>query len=232
MIRNIVCPYCRKLLNQIPNHPQSRSVEHLIPNAILKTQRGPKQGDFYACKKCNSKKSNMDYVLGVLAKFQADDEKFAFDSTWKALDKPNSNKRFIEMIISARRHIDGNYLVTLPISGREIAEYATFLAKGQYFIKYLCPLPKQKIVLFDVYGKIFWVGFEKAYVNQNDGDPIADLASNPYTTCFSGLECLMYGKSTKGLFIFHGRFAISTQIVSRCAKNKRKLAECMSNIHR
>ena len=68
MIRNSVCPYCRKPMVKAENKENSRSVEHLIPNAALTRKRMNDEGDFYACRKCNSRKSHIDYVLGTIAK--------------------------------------------------------------------------------------------------------------------------------------------------------------------
>lgn len=113
MIRNSVCPYCRKLMVTAENQPLSRSVEHLIPNAALRTNRNKGEGDFYACRACNSSKSEMDYVLGVLAKSQCNDETLALGTMWKALDDPKRNSRFIDMILAGAEQANGR--VTMPL---------------------------------------------------------------------------------------------------------------------
>ena len=85
MIHNKICPYCMKALNKIENDPLCKSVEHLIPNAALTIKRGKGEGDFLACKSCNERKSNMDYVVGVIAKFQSKSEPLAVSSLKKAM---------------------------------------------------------------------------------------------------------------------------------------------------
>lgn len=112
VIFNEVCPYCRQRMINAENHLLSKSVEHLILNAALSRKRGKGEGDFYACRKCNSEKSNIDYVLGVIAKGQSYDEDFAFQSIWKALDDKKRNKRFIKMIIEGEHKGD---LVQMPL---------------------------------------------------------------------------------------------------------------------
>ena len=39
----------------------------MLHYAALTRRRKNNQGDFYACRKCNSRKNNIDYILGVYA---------------------------------------------------------------------------------------------------------------------------------------------------------------------
>jgi hypothetical protein len=70
MIENNISPYCWRLLIKAENKDNSRSVEHLMPNAALTRRRKNDEGDFCACRRCNSRKSSIDYVLGVITKAQ------------------------------------------------------------------------------------------------------------------------------------------------------------------
>ena len=63
MIRNSQGAYCGVLMVVGENLDHSRSVEHMIPNTVLTQRRTRREGDFYACRGCNSEKSHIDYVL-------------------------------------------------------------------------------------------------------------------------------------------------------------------------
>jgi len=100
MIYNTLCAYCRVKLNNKENHPNSQSVEHLIPNSLTLTKRNNKHGDFYVCKKCNSHKSKMDNLIGNISKFQSFDDKLATDTMVGEYTKEKTNNG--ECIIYAK----------------------------------------------------------------------------------------------------------------------------------
>jgi len=133
MITNKICPYCQCLLIKAENKPNSRSVEHLIPNAVLTRKRKNNEGDFYACRRCNTRKSNIDYVLGVVTTSQSIDNDLAANTLINAVTKDEKrSKRFIDMVLNAQ---EGSDVVTMevPIRAEELIEYIHFLGKGQYF---------------------------------------------------------------------------------------------------
>ncbi len=84
------------------NQFNSRSVEHLVPNADRSVKRKNDQADFYACRKCNSRKSKIDHVLAVMAKGQANDVALASTALIDAVTGKNMAKRFISMALTAR----------------------------------------------------------------------------------------------------------------------------------
>ena len=134
MIENKVCPYCRRSLIKAENQDNSRSVEHLIPNAVLTRRRKKDEGDFYACRKCNSKKSNIDYILGVIALGQSSDDALAADTLINAILKDNgASKRLIDMTHTAKPTNEGTVHAEMPINAKELLEYMRYLGKGQFF---------------------------------------------------------------------------------------------------
>jgi hypothetical protein len=132
MLNNETCPYCRARMNKKENDPLCKSVEHMIPNVALTRKRDKGEGDFYACRRCNISKSNIDYVLGIIAKGQSNDSELAITSIQKALDDPKRNKRFIDMLSTAESH-GQDILMKMPFDSVELSNYMDFLAKGQYF---------------------------------------------------------------------------------------------------
>ena len=133
MIENNICPYCRQLLIKAENQDNSRSVEHLIPNAALTRKRKNDEGDFFACRKCNSRKSNIDYVLGIISKAQSSDDELAANTLINAVTKEDGRaNRFIDMVLTAKEQIDGVHM-EMPIKGHELIEYLHYLGKGQFF---------------------------------------------------------------------------------------------------
>lgn len=147
MIFNTLCPYCSITLIKAENLDNSRSVEHLIPNTALRLKRKNDQGDFYACRKCNSRKSHIDYLLAIISKSQSSDSDLAIETLARAISQDGkSSNRFIEMISYAE---EGPFEATMkiPILGRELLEYIEFLGKGQYFKKNKCLYNNKKMVM-------------------------------------------------------------------------------------
>ncbi len=228
MIRNSVCPYCSKLMVKAENQPLSRSVEHLIPNVVLTSNRNKGDGDFYACRACNSSKSEMDYVLGALAKSQCNDEKLALGTIWKALDDPKRNSRFIDMILAGAEQADGRVTMPLPVSGHEVATYADYLAKGQYFKRYKKPIsPSQYVVTFEVVGKLVFSDLLNSYKARHGTTPFEDLKSNPYTEVIADSECLIWSKNNRNMFIFHSGFALITKLMNNTKRNVARRRACL-----
>ena len=77
MIENEICAYCRTPIVRAENQPNSRSVEHMIPNAFITRKRKNGEGDFYVCRQCNSRKSHIDNLLGKTSKMQSPNTEIA-----------------------------------------------------------------------------------------------------------------------------------------------------------
>lgn len=225
MIHNKICPYCIKTLNKTENDPLCRSREHMIPHVALTSKRDNGQADFYVCRTCNLRKSNIDYVLGVVSKFQSNDESLAIGSIQKALDNPKRNKRFIDMIVSAQ--VKGQEIhMRLPITGTELSNYIDFLAKGQYFktTDYMLSM-KNNLVTFEFIDKRAIAHLESGYKKQHGSYPIKDLQKNPNAETIAGGECVIYSQKGKYIFFFQEGLAFIVEIKRRNKTNERKKAE-------
>lgn len=214
------------------NNDLSKSVEHMIPNAALTQKRGKGEGDFYACRKCNARKSNIDYVLGIIVKSQSKISDLSLQSMWNALDDTKRNKRFIDMILSAQQHGD-NVSLPLPIKPTELAEYVDFLAKGQYFKKHKKPLSmKQNTVSFEIVNKLVLNELEKIYGDMNKSHPFKDLQLNPRTETIQDGECLIWSKNNQHLFIFHEGVALILKILKRNKLNMQRRQDSINKFLR
>lgn len=133
MLKNRICPYCITVLVEAENLPNARSVEHLIPNTALRFPRTKRDGDFYACRKCNCNKSHIDYVLAVVARNQSSDDELAIQTMIDATTKDKKiSVRFLKMISTAEETSHGVEM-RMPLIGRELLDYISFLGKGQHF---------------------------------------------------------------------------------------------------
>ena len=204
MIRNTHCPYCGVELIRAQNDPRSRSVEHMIPNAVLTRPRSRNEGDFYACRKCNSGKSNIDYVLAVVAKAQSVDADLAARTLTEAiLRDDNTSPRFAHMMRTAEHHPDGVH-IAIPIDGEDLYEYLCFLGKGQHFRSTRTVFdPRSHVIQAEFINKQVMASLEWDYTRSLRANPFSDLARNPRTESVADGECLIYSKGHEHLFLFH-----------------------------
>jgi hypothetical protein len=221
---NKVCPYCRKLMNKIENDPLCASKEHLVPNTLLITKRKNGNYDFKACRKCNSEKSELDSVLGVIAQLHSDDEDHAIGVAFKEFDKPHSNHRYLDMIATGKKMLDGNIALKIPINGMELAKYCTYLAQGAYFMKKGFPLSlEQNIILFDALNNSVSKMLELQYLKNRGSNPFRDLEKDPNSIVIMSSEALIHFKNNYIKFIFHDRFILTLKIVRNNNLNRRRL---------
>ena len=205
------------------NQDNSRSVEHLIPNTTLTIKRKNNEGDFYACRKCNGRKSNIDYVLGVVAKSQSTDSKMAANTLIKAVTKDEKRaQRFLDMLHTVRE-IPAGVEMKVPIGADELIEYIYFLGKGQYF-KSTNRLfnPSKQVIEFDYINKPVLDYVEKNYSVEHSSNPFRDLEKNELTEVVNNGECLIWSRRNQYLFIFHDYTAIIIKILSKNRKNMKK----------
>lgn len=230
MIVNDICPYCRKPMVKAENQEDSKSVEHLIPNAALTRKRKNDEGDFYACRKCNSRKSNIDYVLGIISKCQVDDSELASNTLIKAVTKSDgASKKFIRMIQSVKE-LPGEVHMTMPIRGEDLVEYIGFLGKGQFFKKHRTVFNPRDFV-FDISfaNKQIIRHFQESYEAQHKSNPFRDLEQNGYSEVINGGECIIYSKNRGYMFVFHDYTVITIKILR---KNKKNIALCAKKVEK
>jgi len=223
MIENTICTYCRTPIIKAENLPNSRSVEHLIPNAALTRKRQNDEGDFYACRKCNTRKSHIDNILGKVTKMQSSDNVLAADTLINEITKESrSSKRFIEMLGTTREYSD-QVEFTIPIEGYELIEYMTFLGKGQYLKKTGRVFnEKTHVMRLEYANKHVFITLEAGYRQKNESSPFRDLEKNPYSEVVNGGQCIIWSKNNKYLFIFHDNTAVIIEIMKRNRKNVEK----------
>ncbi len=202
------------------NQPNTRSVEHLIPNAVLTKPRTKRDGDFFACRKCNSRKGHIDYVLGVVAKAQSDNPELATNALISAVNSNDGrSERFIQMAAEARATLHG-VEANIPIFGQELLEYISFLGRGQYFRKRSTPFDNDsKVMIVDYVNKLVMSALSEDYLAKHGTNPISDLVQNRYSESFGDGECIIYSKNDRYLFLFHSYTAIIIEIKRRSAKN-------------
>lgn len=226
MLHNLLCPYCCVEMVHAENLPNSRSVEHLVPNTVLRHKRNNGAGDFYACRKCNSRKSHIDYVLGVVTKSQADDPQFAADSIIRAVTKDGqSSQRFVEMVANAWEVGDEIHM-EIPISGYELIEYIHYLGKGQYFKKRQRIFdPNRQVMLVQFANKEVHLTFQNAYGAEHGTHHVRDLENNPGSEVLSGGDCVIWSKNDAYLFVFHDYVSIGIRIKRRNRKNEKRVSQ-------
>lgn len=220
MLHNSLCPYCCTKLRDAVNQPDSRSVEHLIPNTVLTQPRTKRDGDFFACRRCNSRKGHIDYVLGVVAKAQADDPKLASDALIAAITSDDGrSQRFIQMAVEVREtahEVEAN----VPIFAQELLEYISYLGRGQYFRKRGKLFDEDsQVMIINYVNKQVMASLTADYTLRHGTNPFADLIQNRYSESFGGGECIIYSKNDRYLFLFHNYTGIIVKIKKRNIKN-------------
>lgn len=219
LIANNICPYCSIIMVKGENLPNSRSVEHLVPNIVLTTKRNNGDGDFYACRKCNSEKGTLDEIFGLMAKFQSNNTELAANALIRAFTKrKNVPQRYWDMYDSAEEK-DGQVVAKMPVSGRELLEYAKFFGKGLYFIKNGKVFNESRQVMHvRFFNKQVHMNHAKHYEKTFSSNPIKDLESNPRSWVIAEDECLIWSKNSKFMIIFHHFISFSIKFKSRNRK--------------
>ncbi|MEZ7493555.1 hypothetical protein QO198_18570 [Pseudoalteromonas distincta] len=233
MIHNTICPYCRHALEiKTENRPRSRSVEHLIPNTSLSKRRGKGEGDFYSCRKCNSAKSKLDDIVGLLTKAQSDNESFAYKSLEKTILKKKSIPYRYETMINSAKYEDDGVHVNLPLDASELIKYANYLGKGMYFIKNGKAFNSYRFVMvIKIFTKGFHNQFKDLYNDEQNSDPIKDLETNPNSNVVAEDECVIWSQKMSYLIIFHHYFSFSIKIKKRNKLNEEASNNSMKDVH-
>jgi hypothetical protein len=192
----------------------------MIPNALLTQPRTRSEGDFYACRECNSAKSNIDYVLAVVAKAQSVDSGLAARTLSEAvLRDDNTSQRFRQMMRTAEHHADGFHMA-IPIDGKDLYEYLCFLGKGQHFKTTGTVLDSQsRVIQAEFVNKQVMASLEQSYAHSHKTNPFSDLARNPHAESIGDGECLIWSKGHEHLFLFHHYTAAIVRVPFRTKKS-------------
>ena len=211
MIKNSICPYCGKKIKFTGdgNDPFFKSCEHLIPNSIFSIKRGNGEADFFAHRKCNADKSQMDSIIGLISKSQSYDHQTAVGSINKSVTS-NNKKRFEEIYKNSKT--DGEHRFSrLPFSKNEILSYINYLAKGLYYKKKNKILNlKINIVIFSYLDPFFM----KNHIN------LEELKSRFSHENIMNNECIIINYLRNEFYIFfHSSTGIYIQILKKNKKN-------------
>ena len=216
-------------MNTYENNPLGRSVEHMIPNAFLTRKRNKGEGDFYACRTCNIRKSDIDYVLGVISKSQSNDLDLVYQSFQKALDDPTRSKPFNAMLSTAETH-DDCVSMKIPISACKLSQYVDFLAKGQYFKmtrKFLSL--NLYIVDFQIINKLVIDELKRMHYSQHGTNPLEAIQEQPATETIRKGESIIFSQDEKSfIFFLHGGIGFTVKIVKRSRKSETKKKKYLS----
>lgn len=222
MIHNNLCAYCRVTFNNIQNHQNSKTVEHLIPNSLTLKKRNNNNGDFYACKKCNSDKSKMDNLVAKVSKFQSFDDKLATDTMAQEYTKDKTNPKLVKVLTNTDKGQFGIY-GKLPFNGQEIYEYMEYLGKGEYLKQTNKVFSKYKNVMTFLYlNKEANIIFSDKYKKSHGTNNFNDLMKNEYTEVLNEGECMIYTKDkNKFMFVFHHHTVIIVTIDKSSSRTKK-----------
>lgn len=172
------CVYCGVELNRIENHDNCRSVEHMIPQVSVSIKRTKGEGDFHACKKCNSTKGAIDDVLGVMCRMLGDNKEGSIDAIHKFKEYYDKRDyRFVKAMRSVRHSSQGP-CIDMPLTGKQIYQYGVWLAKGAYFINTGEILADRYLICVDLVRSVEVRAIKEFYKRQNGSEAFNDLAKN------------------------------------------------------
>ncbi|WP_354624331.1 hypothetical protein [Psychromonas sp. MME2] len=129
MIKSQNCVYCGIKIKKSQNADDGRSVEHMIPQIAVSKTRTNAQGDFHVCRKCNTKKSRIDELFGLISRINSPNENGDIAVSKLAKMAGKGNNAVLKMIKSVKKTTEGIQL-KLPFNGEDIYEYGVFLTKG------------------------------------------------------------------------------------------------------
>lgn len=221
MIKNNSCVYCGKEIKKSKNNDDGRSVEHLIPQIAVSKRRTNAQGDFHVCRKCNTEKSKIDELFGLLSRINTpgDGGLDAISKLAKMVGK--KNKAVLSIIDSATKHPDGME-IKLPFKGEDIYKYGLFLTKGEYFKKHGKILSNNdKIVLVTWGGPQLIKKLISSYRETHGTNPFEDLKQNEHVeNIFQECFIIVDKNGTEFSFIFNQSYLLITKVVDNTEDNK------------
>ncbi len=140
MIKNSICPYCNRAMNNNPGDNLQKTKEHLIPKALYRNDKDI-PSDFYACRKCNGiLKAKLDNIVSLITKLNSLEDELVIASFNKKTDEIK-RAAFLK-----HKKIDDNLVsIKFDIEKSELHEYGRFLVKGEYFMR------NHKVLDIDIY---------------------------------------------------------------------------------
>lgn len=221
MIKNHSCVYCGRAVKKSKNTDEGRSVEHLIPQSAVSIVRTNAKGDFHVCRGCNTEKSKIDGLFGLISRINTSGSggEEAISKLAKMFGK--RNKAVLSMMESSNEHPEG-VEVKLPFKGEDIYKYGVFLTKGEYFKRHESILDlKKKIVLVTWGGPNFVKELLLRYGAEHGTNPFEDLTLNDSVENINEECFIIVSKSgTEFSFIFNQMYLLLTKVVDYTEDNK------------
>jgi len=226
MLDNKLCPYCAKSINfeKIENDPFGKSVEHLIPNAVTTRKRKNDEGDFNAHRSCNMKKGSLDELIGKFSRLQSSTPNISLGALRKELES-KKNTRFYRALNDDRvRGGENGVNIPNPVSGEEIIDFLTYIAKGLYFKQFAFPLNIKKFEIIPGFipsQKIKHL--ESEYEQTNGTNPFRDLEKNNIAkTVDSEYTVLVSENGMKYLIFLHDYTVFNVDVIRKGCTSKGK----------
>ncbi|MFT2091502.1 hypothetical protein [Paraglaciecola sp. 2405UD69-4] len=221
MIKNKNCVYCGKEVRKSNNSDDGRSVEHLIPQIAVSKTRTNAQGDFHVCRKCNTEKSKIDELFGLLSRINApgSSDGEAISKLARMVNK--KNKTVLSMVNSATKHANG-VEVKLPFKGGNIYKYGVFLTKGEYFKKHRSLLSADNKIVLVTWGSPHLIkNLLSKYRAKHGTNLFEGLSQNAHVESIFD-ECFIIERNngTEFLFIFNQSYLLITKVVDDTENNK------------
>ncbi|HBR1653616.1 TPA: hypothetical protein L9L90_004751 [Klebsiella pneumoniae] len=227
------CVYCGVLMNRIVNDPHSRTVEHMIPQVSVSIKRTNGEGDFHVCKKCNSEKSRIDEVLGVICRMVGEHKDGSFDAIkrfHKALARNDS--KFIRAFESVESGIKGTS-IRLPLAAEEIYRYGIWLGKGVYFIQQGELLPERFLVWVELISHEEVNYIKEQYKRQHASEAFDDLSKNSRIQNINKESFLIAGSNSRVMFICLNRVIMfHIQFLDRTFVNQKKCKKALRSLEK
>ncbi|EOX8700898.1 hypothetical protein [Klebsiella pneumoniae] len=220
-------------MNRIVNDPHSRTVEHMIPQVSVSIKRTNGEGDFHVCKKCNSEKSRIDEVLGVICRMVGEHKDGSFDAIkrfHKALARNDS--KFIRAFESVESGIKGTS-IRLPLAAEEIYRYGIWLGKGVYFIQQGELLPERFLVWVELISHEEVNYIKEQYKRQHASEAFDDLSKNSRIQNINKESFLIAGSNSRVMFICLNRVIMfHIQFLDRTFVNQKKCKKALRSLEK
>lgn len=220
-------------MNRIVNDPHSRTVEHMIPQVSVSIKRTNGEGDFHVCKKCNSEKSRIDEVLGVICRMVGEHKDGSFDAIkrfHKALARNDS--KFIRAFESVESGIKGTS-IRLPLTAEEIYRYGIWLGKGVYFIQQGALLPERFLVWVELISHEEVNYIKEQYKRQHASEAFDDLSKNSRIQNINKESFLIAGSNSRVMFICLNRVIMfHIQFLDRTFVNQKKCKKALRSLEK
>lgn len=222
MLNSEICVYCGVTLNEIHNHMSSKTIEHMIPNVSLTVKRNRGEGDFHVCKSCNSEKSRLDELIGLICRMTGDNKEGAFLAAEKFRNAvERKDKLFVHAMNSIKPYGVGA-TIAIPLTIKDISKYGKWLAKGQYFLKRNEMLNEENhIISVNIINYFEVRQIKDWYRKASHSEAFDDLSKNESILNINNESFIISGDDCKNIMVCLNRtFIFDLKILENTRQNK------------